>query len=140
MRKPTLFFLLIFTLVITPFFSKDMPQGKKSGMTFMDVLTLKRIGGRDISNNKQLFIFEVSALNWKDNKRYSDLFLTSTSGGPAKQMTYTQKKNERAPKWNPDSSLFAFLSDRSGKNQIYLMRPDGGEAWQITETKEGVIS
>ncbi|MFB0565175.1 MAG: prolyl oligopeptidase family serine peptidase [Candidatus Aminicenantaceae bacterium] len=140
MRKLTFCSILFCVFLIIPSYSKDISRDKKPGMTFMDVLTLKRVSGRDISNNKQLFIYEISTLDWKDNKRYSDLYLTSTSGLPAKQMTYTKKKNERSPKWHPDSSFFAFLADRTGKNQIYFMRPDGGEAWQITETEEGVIS
>jgi len=140
MKKLSFFSLLIIILLTIPSFPRDIPQGQKHGLTFMDVLTLNRVGRRDLSNNRQYLIYEISSLDWKENKRFSDLYLTSTLGGPSKQMTYTKKKNETSPKWHPDSSFFAFLSNRPGKNQIYFMRPDGGEAWQITETKEGVIS
>ena len=85
-------------------------------------------------------MYEISALNWKENKRYSDLYLSEVKSGPLRQMTFTQKKDETSPKWHPDSSLFAFLSDRTGKDQVFFMRPDGGEAWQATDSKEEVIS
>ncbi len=56
-------------------------------------------------------------------------------------MTFTKDKNESSLKWYKDGSFFAFLSNRSGNtNQIYFMRPDGGEAWQVTNDKFGVSS
>ncbi|MCK4829486.1 S9 family peptidase, partial [bacterium] len=56
-------------------------------------------------------------------------------------MTFTKDKNENSPKWYKDISFFAFLSNRyEDKNQIYFMRPDGGEAWQVTDDKFGVSS
>ncbi len=109
-------------------------------MTFMDILSGKSIRGGDLSNNKQYFIYEISSLDWKENKQTSDIYLSPTQGGPSKQMTYTKKNNETSPKWHPDSTFFAFLSDRTEKNQVYFMNPDGGEAWPVTEAKEGVIS
>ena len=139
MKKLIFSAFFIFILLVPTSFPQDIPE-KKHSMTFMDVLNLKRIRGRDLSNNKQFLIYEISCLDWKENKRFSNLYLTSLMGGPSKQMTYTKKKNETSPKWHPDSSFFAFLSDRSDNNQIYFMNPDGGEAWQITEAKAGVIS
>jgi dipeptidyl aminopeptidase/acylaminoacyl peptidase len=140
MKKSVLGFMLLLFIFIILASSAQTPQSQKSPMTFMDVLNLNSIKGGDLSHNKQDFIYEISALDWKENKRFSDLYLASTLGGPSKQMTFTPKKNETSPKWHPDSSLFAFLSDRYDKNQIYFMRPDGGEAWQVTDARDGVIS
>ena len=59
-------------------------------------------------------------------------------------MTFTKEKNETSPRWAKDGSFFVFLSNReapesaSSRNQLYVMRPDGGEARRITDTKEGV--
>jgi dipeptidyl aminopeptidase/acylaminoacyl peptidase len=59
-------------------------------------------------------------------------------------MTFTKEKNETSPQWSRDGSFFVFLSNRdapasaSGQNQLYLMRPDGGEARRITDAREGV--
>ena len=70
---------------------------------------------------------------------YSDIYITPLSGGKSRQMTFTKDKNENSPKWYKDSSFFAFLSNRfENKDQIYFMRPDGGEAWQVTDDKYGV--
>ena len=59
-------------------------------------------------------------------------------------MTFTKEKDETSPHWARDSSFFVFLSNReapenaSARNQLYVMRADGGEARRITDTKEGV--
>ena len=59
-------------------------------------------------------------------------------------MTFTKEKNEASPAWAPDGRAFFFLSNRdapesaSSRSQIYVMRPDGGEARRVTDAKEGV--
>jgi len=132
-------FLILISLLTFPI-AGEANQEQKRAMTFMDILNLKRVGSGDLSHNGQYYLCEVSSLDWKENKRYSDLYLASNQSGPLRQMTYTKKKNETSPKWHPDSAFFAFLSDRSEKNQIYFMNPDGGEPWQVTEAKDGAIS
>jgi len=140
MKKLSFLSFLISVFMLVPSLSAETNQEQKRAMTFMDILKMKRLGRGDLSHNGQYFLYEVSSLDWKDNKSYSDLYLASTQSGPLRQMTYTKKKNETSPKWHPDSSFFAFLSDRGEKNQIYFMNPDGGEPWQVTEAKAGVIS
>ncbi len=140
MKKLTFAFFLISILLLVLPFNGATNQEQKRAMTFMDILNLKRVGRSDLSHNGQYFLYEISSLDWKDNKSYSDLYLASTQSGPLRQMTYTKKKNETSAKWHPDSAFFSFLSDRGEKNQIYFMNPDGGEPWQVTEAKTGVVS
>ncbi|OVE79090.1 peptidase S9 family protein, partial [bacterium I07] len=39
---------------------------------------------------------------------------------------------------SPDGKWIAFIADRGKKNQIYLIRPNGGEAQPITSEEEGI--
>src|SRR5262249_37061086 len=61
-----------------------------------------------------------------------------------KQMTFTSAKNETSPAWAPDGKSFFFLSNREApanaatQNQIFWMRPDGGEARKISDARDGV--
>ncbi len=118
----------------------EKPAVAKQPMTFMDVVSMSAVRGWDLSPDRRFFVYEVSSLDWKENKRFSDIYLASTKEGPGRQMTFTGKKNETAPRWHPGSGYFAFLSDRTDKNQIYFMKPDGGEAWPATDAKEAVSS
>ena len=49
-------------------------------------------------------------------------------------------KSDTHPRWSPDSRTLAFLSDREGSNQVYLIPVDGGEARPLTESKTGIDS
>jgi dipeptidyl aminopeptidase/acylaminoacyl peptidase len=66
------------------------------------------------------------------------LMLVRYRGGrPAALTTATHR--DHTPRFSPDGRLVAFLSDRTGTTQLYLISPDGGEARAITTTKRGVL-
>ena len=113
-------------------------QRPQRGMTFMDVLELRTVGDPALSPDGKWLLYTVTALNWKEGKRFRDLFLVSTSGGPSRQMTFTANRDEQSPAWSRDGTFFAFLSDREGNLQLYFMRPDGGEARRVTDHKDGI--
>jgi len=56
-------------------------------------------------------------------------------------MTTTKGKNETSPRWSGDGKFFVFLSNRDApasaqtQNQLYMMRPDGGEAARISDAR-----
>ena len=56
-----------------------------------------------------------------------------------KQFTASTKSDTR-PRWSPDGRMLAFLSNREGTSQVYLISPDGGEARPLTESKTGITS
>jgi len=56
-----------------------------------------------------------------------------------KQFTSSAKADTR-PRWSPDGRTLAFLSNRDGESQIYLISVDGGEARPLTESKTGISS
>src|SRR6266545_2271847 len=58
------------------------------------------------------------------------LYLASTDGDPI-QLTFGEHSNS-GPRWSPDGQYIAFLSKRSGKGNLYVMRAAGGEAWALT--------
>ncbi|MBI1748104.1 MAG: PD40 domain-containing protein [Acidobacteria bacterium] len=116
------------------------PVAGKRPMTFMDIIEMRSLRSRALSPDGQWLLYSVAAPNWSKGEQYSDIFLTSTQGGEPKQLTFTKDKNEDNPLWAKDGTLFAFISDRDGKRQIYFMRWDGGEARKMTDHKEGVGS
>jgi dipeptidyl aminopeptidase/acylaminoacyl peptidase len=59
------------------------------------------------------------------------LYLASRDDGEPLQLTYGDSSDSQ-PVWSPDGRYVAFLSKRGGKNNVYVMRPDGGEAWALT--------
>jgi dipeptidyl aminopeptidase/acylaminoacyl peptidase len=57
----------------------------------------------------------------------SDLWLIDADGRNDRRLTYTASADFR-PRWSPDGTRLAFLSDRGGRNAIYVLDPRGGEA------------
>ena len=139
--RPIKIIILISVAILFYPFTQVKSQTQKRAMTFLDIIQMKSLGWQeDISPDGKRFIYTIRVPDWGKSKSYSDIYITPI-GGKTKQMTFTKDKNESSPKWYKDGSFFAFLSDRSeNKNQIFFMRPDGGEAHKVTDDPFGLSS
>ncbi|MBI3424940.1 MAG: PD40 domain-containing protein [Acidobacteria bacterium] len=61
-----------------------------------------------------------------------DLFTASLSGAPLQRLT-DDAAQDIMPRWSPDGRWIAFISDRSGKYEIWKVRPDGSGLAQMTD-------
>ena len=115
-------------------------------MTFLDVQHMRSTGSPTPSPDGRWLLYTLTTPDWKQARRQTDIHLVSLQQGvsSSKQMTFTKEKNETSPAWSRDGAFFFFLSNREApenaatRNQLYLMRPDGGEARRITDAREGV--
>ena len=115
-------------------------------MTFLDMQQMRQVGSPTPSPDRRFLLYTLSTPDWKEARRQTDLYLVSMQAGVSstRQLTFTSEKSETSPHWAPDGSAFFFLSNReapesaASRNQLYVMRPDGGEARRLTDTKEGV--
>jgi eukaryotic-like serine/threonine-protein kinase len=62
-----------------------------------------------------------------------DLYLVRTDGSEIRQITNDGFK-DRGPSWSPDGKEIYFYTTRSGRFEIWKIRPDGSGASQITRT------
>ena len=60
-----------------------------------------------------------------------DIWVVSTGGGAARQLTFHAGRDQQ-PKFSPDGKRLAFISDRDGAAQAYLMQVEGGAPKQVT--------
>lgn len=100
-------------------------------------LSMKSASGPQISPDGRSVVYQVSETNWEENAFETELWITATSTGERYQLT-NAKGSSSSPRWSPDGSRVAFISDRDGKRQIYLIAPAGGEAAQLTKAETGV--
>ncbi len=67
-----------------------------------------------------------------------DIFTVPAEHGPTRNLTRSSGANDREPAWSPDGRRIAFVSDRTGETEIWVIAQDGsGEAEQLTEGSVG---
>jgi len=117
-----------------------LPLAAQAGrpMTFMDVMEMRGVGSGQLAPDGGHVVYTVGVPHWKSGKVFTDIFVGDAATGRIRQMTFTREKSETAPQWARDGRRFAFLSDREGSQQVYLMSTEGGEARKLTEAKDGV--
>src|SRR5688572_8482452 len=131
--------LTLALLVATPFVT-DARQGKRVP-TVDDLLMLESAGGSRISPDGRWVAYTVSQTNFKDDAFVTQIWVASTSGNAANVQLTRGSKSSSNPVWSPDGKWLAFTSDRVGdRNQIFAIRPDGGEAVQLTKSETPVAS
>ncbi len=105
--------------------------------TIEQSLNLKSAGSPRISPDGRYVAYTVSETNWEENSFDTQVWMSMTSTGERYQLTHA-KKPSSDPRWSPDSKRLAFLSNRDGSQQIYVISPAGGEATQLTHFEGGV--
>ena len=95
------------------------------------LLELARIGDPQVSPDGRLVAYTAQSIDVPNNKRITQIYVTPVAGGAARQITLAGQDNER-PRWSPESRRIAFVSDRGGSSQIWLMDADGANPRQVT--------
>jgi len=116
------------------------PAPEIPGPSFKDVLSLKSVGSPVVSPDGTDILFTVTQADWEKNRYDTEIWLSRDGTAPF-QLTQTADESSDSPSWSPDGRWIAFLANRDGKTrQIYLMNTAGGEAFKLTNHKEGVNS
>jgi dipeptidyl aminopeptidase/acylaminoacyl peptidase len=133
-----------------------------------EMLNLKYVGSPQISPDGRFVAYEVQETNWKENQFIQQLWLVNVATGRSFQLTRGKKSADGASwsadgKWlafaterepsgierapPPDSEKEEKAGDtkvekgEGGKpaaRQIWLISPEGGEAWQLTKSETDV--
>ena len=116
-----------------------LPAGAQTGPTVDQLIGLKRAGSPAISPDGKLVAYTVREANWDENAYETEIWLADVAAGTTRQLT-NGKKSSGSPDWSPDGKRLAFTSDRSDKQQIWLISTTFGKAKQLTREDENVGS
>jgi dipeptidyl aminopeptidase/acylaminoacyl peptidase len=140
--KRGLFAVALTLASVVPAFAQKQP------VSIDDILNLKGVSAAMVSPDGTQVVYQVRA--WQQDRDRMEsrthLWQVAVAGGSARQITYGERGDSQ-PQWSPDGRYISFVSARgtaSGeetpRGQIYLMRVEGGEAWKLTDAKEGIAS
>ncbi len=113
-----------------------------------DILALRTVAEPQLSPDGRWLAYVVQELSADGSEYQTDVWLAPLPAGEPRRLTASPAADEH-PRWSPDGRTIAFLSDRprpgvkdepgdEGKRQIWLIRPDGGEAWVLSHAPGGV--
>ena len=136
------FTLVLLTFALLP--AAAFAQNK--AVTVDDVLNLKAVSSATVSPDGTQVLYTVR--QWEAERERMEsrtrVWRVAASGGAARQITFGER-GDTQPQWSPDGRYISFLSARGAgtgedapRPQIYVMRADGGEAWKLTDIKDGI--
>src|SRR6266699_5799162 len=102
-----------------------------------DLARLHEVKDPQCSPDGQAVAYVVSAIDVKEDKSNSHIWMVGFDGKNDRQVTSSQD-SESSPRFSPDGRYLSFTSSRPGKakgNQVWLLDRSGGEAFQLTEIK-----
>ena len=121
-----------------PLSAQDPGDPSPRAMTVDDVLALRTASGVEISPDGSWVTFVVSEADMEADRTSTNVWIVPSDGGPEDARRLTVSDLDDSPTWHPGGEWLAFGSSRNGERQVYGIRPDGGEAWQVTSHASAV--
>lgn len=117
-------------------FDVSTQKAEKLSIIIADDMRYARDSEKDASKN--IFNIDISP----DGERLTlsargDIFTLPSEGGITRPLTRTSGIHEREAVWSPDGRYIAYISDKTGENEIYIQSQDGtSEATALTKNAD----
>lgn len=111
-------------------------QGRRA-MTIEDLIVAPRIADPQLSPDGRTVLFVHTTTDGKTGARNTDIYAVPADGSAEPKALLDGDKTETSPRWSPDSTRIAFLSNRDGAMQVYVAEPDGSDVRKVTDLKAG---
>src|SRR2546425_830907 len=125
------FFSVLLILTISPVWAQQ-----KRPLTFDDLVSVERISEPMVSPDGLWVAYPVAKVDIAALRLTRNIWIVSTSG-TSEPRQLTRGGSDSRPRWSPDSKRLAFVSSRSGTEQIYLLTLSGGEGDPLTALSTG---
>ncbi|MDH4336785.1 MAG: S9 family peptidase [Candidatus Krumholzibacteria bacterium] len=109
-------------------------------LTVAELMSVKNITEARISPDGATVAFGVAAVDSSGRAWDADVWTVDVAGGAARRITHDDAWDD-TPRWAPDGSgRLAFVSDREGANQVFMVALPDPEPRQLTDTPNGVTA
>src|SRR5262250_610657 len=109
------------------------PMSTPRPMTPHDLTRIRFLSDPQIAPDGRTVAFVVTTLSEEKDEYLSNIWLVDVAGGAPRRFTAGPRR-DTAPRWSPDGTRLAFVSERAlseraaqRKAQLYVMPADGGE-------------
>jgi dipeptidyl aminopeptidase/acylaminoacyl peptidase len=111
------------------------------GLDYEDLRKVVGVDAPQLSPDGTRVVYVRSTINWKENRRDTELVLVDVKTGNARTITH-DRIEVSSPRWSPDGSQLAYLSapERDKPAQIYVLAMNGGDSLKVTDTSNGVTT
>src|SRR5882762_539333 len=106
-------------------------QDAANRLTVMDEFQLQTATDPQISPDGKKIVYVRRFADPMTDKRYSNLWTINSDGSDHRPLT-TGNRSDASPRWSPDGTRIAYLSDADGKQQLYVRWMDTGQTARIT--------
>jgi dipeptidyl aminopeptidase/acylaminoacyl peptidase len=97
-----------------------------------DLVAMERLGDPQPSPDGRRVVFTRRAWDEAADRVTINLWVVPIDGGEPRRLTAAAAR-DTSPRWSPDGTRLAFVSDRGGSSQIWFLDPAGGEARPLTD-------
>jgi len=104
-----------------------------------DLATLQLPSDAQIAPDGSEIAYVLTTMDLDADRYRSAIWLVDRAGGAPRRFTRGDGR-DFMPRWSPDGQYLAFLSDRSGTDQLWVIPRRGGEARQLTRFAEPVTA
>jgi dipeptidyl aminopeptidase/acylaminoacyl peptidase len=110
-------------------------QDASHKLTVMDEFQIQTATDPQISPDGKKIVYVRRFADPMTDRRYANLWIISSDGSDHRPLT-TGNHNDVSPRWSPDGTRLAYLSDVDGKQQLYIRWMDTGQTARITNLEQ----
>jgi dipeptidyl aminopeptidase/acylaminoacyl peptidase len=111
---------------------EDANQRIADRLTASDVFNLQFAADPQISPDGRSIVYVRRMADVMSDKRFSNLWVLSFDGSQDRPVT-TGTFSDSSPRWSPDGTRIAYVSDRDGKPQLYVRWMDSGQTARLSD-------
>jgi len=112
-------------------FVQDPAPAKPRLLDKESFFDLETVGSPSISPDGRHILFTRSWVDKARDEQRSNLWITDVEGKRIRELT-SGAWSDTSPVWSPDGARIAFISDRDGTDQLYMLWMDTRETAQLT--------
>ncbi len=98
----------------------------------MDVFHVQVAADPQISPDGKRIVYVRQSDDISSDRRVSNLWIVNFDGSDHRPLS-TGAFSDSSPRWSPDGTHLAFVSDRDGKSQLYVLWMDSGQTAKLTD-------